>query len=75
MTSLHHDGRPVWIGQISRDIGVRLTWKTITTHKIAPDVGETREFLLEDMALSQSLEGFGDVGGVAPQPTMNRAAT
>ena len=37
----------VWIGQISRDIGVRFTMKTITTHKIDPDVDETREFLLE----------------------------
>lgn len=64
VTPLRHEGRPVWIGQISRDIGVRLTWKTITTHKIDPDVDETREFLLEDMAFSQALEGFGYLGGV-----------
>jgi hypothetical protein len=30
------DGAEVWVGQISRDIGVRLTRKTITTHKIDP---------------------------------------
>lgn len=64
MTPLRYEGKPVWIGQISRDIGVRLTWKTITTHKIDPDVDETREFLLEDIAYAQALGGFGYVGGV-----------
>ena len=64
MSRASYQGLPVWIGQISRDIGVRFTKKTITTHKIDPDVDETREFLLEDLAYSQSLEAFGYVGGV-----------
>ena len=64
MTPLVHEGLPVWIGQISRDIGVRFTRKTITTHKIDPDVDETREFLLEDMAFTQGLKAFGYIGGV-----------
>jgi hypothetical protein len=64
MTPLRHEGKPVWIGQISRDIGVRFTWRTITTHKIDPDVDETREYLLEDLAYAQSLAKFGYVGGV-----------
>jgi LssY C-terminus len=68
LTPLRLDGKPVWIGQISRDIGVHFTWRTITTHKIDPDVDETREFLLEDMAYSQALERFGYVGGVGPAP-------
>ena len=55
---------PVFIGQISRDIGVRFTTKTITTHKIDPDVDETGEYLLENLAYSQALEKFGYVGGV-----------
>jgi hypothetical protein len=63
-TSLRHKGKPVWIGQISRDIGVRFTWKTITTHKIDPDVDETREFLIEDLAYSQGIRQLGYVGGV-----------
>ncbi len=66
LTPLRYQGKPVWIGQISRDIGVHLTWRTITTHKIDPDVDETREFLLEDMAYAQALEAFGYVGGVGP---------
>jgi len=53
----------VWIGQISRDIGVRFTLKTITTHKIDPDVDETREFLLENLAYHQMLDKFAYVGG------------
>ena len=64
LTPMRHQGKPVWIGQISRDIGVRLTWKTITTHKIDPDVDETREFLIEDLAYTQSLQQIGYVAGV-----------
>jgi hypothetical protein len=58
------DGQVVWIGQISRDIGVRFTTKTVTTHKIDPDVDETREFLVENLALSQSLAKMAYVKGV-----------
>ncbi len=61
---MRFEGKPVWIGQISRDIGVRFTWKTITTHKIDANVDETREYLLEDLAYAQSLEKFGYVRGV-----------
>lgn len=68
LTPLRQDGVPVWIGQISRDIGVRFTTKTITTHKIDPDVDETREFLIEDLAYSQGLSGFGYVQGVGAAP-------
>lgn len=57
------DGKPVWIGQISRDIGVRFTKKTITTHKIDPDVDETREFLVENLAYHQVLAKLAYVGG------------
>ncbi|MBT8058010.1 MAG: LssY C-terminal domain-containing protein [Gammaproteobacteria bacterium] len=64
MAPVTFEGVPVWIGQISRDIGVRFTTKTITTHKIDPDVDETREYLLENLAYSQSLKTFGYVGGV-----------
>jgi hypothetical protein len=68
MSRARFRGKPVWLGQISRDIGVRFTWKTITTHKIDPDVDETREFLLEDLAYSQALAKFGYVGGVGAAP-------
>jgi len=64
MSSATYEGEPVFIGQISRDIGVRFTSKTITTHKIDPDVDETREYLLENLVYAQALEKFGYVGGV-----------
>ena len=64
MSRARFEGVPVFLGQISRDIGVRFTAKTITTHKIDPDVDETREYLLENLAYSQSLEKFAYVGGV-----------
>ena len=63
-TPMRIDGKPVWVGQISRDIGVRFTTKTITTHKIDPDVDETREFLLQDLWYSQALKRFAYVKGV-----------
>lgn len=64
MSNFTFEGEPVFLGQISRDIGVRFTSKTITTHKIDPDVDETREYLLENLAYSQALEKFAYVGGV-----------
>jgi hypothetical protein len=68
MTPMRYEGKPVWIGQISRDIGVRFTRKTITTHKIDANVDETREFLLEDMFYSQALSKIGYVEGVGKAP-------
>jgi hypothetical protein len=68
MSRGRYQGKAVWLGQISRDIGVRFTRKTITTHKIDPNVDETREFLLEDLAYSQSLAKFAYVGGVGEAP-------
>jgi len=64
MSSARYEGKPVWLGQISRDIGVRFTKKTITTHKIDPDVDETREFLLENLVYTQALKKFAYVDGV-----------
>ena len=68
LAPMRYEGSPVWIGQISRDIGVRFTRKTITTHKIDPAVDDTREFLIEDLAYAQGLAAVGYVGGVGPAP-------
>jgi len=68
ISNARYEGKPVWLGQISRDIGVRFTKKTITTHKIDPDVDETREFLLEDLVYSQALQKLAYVGGVGAAP-------
>ena len=68
-------GRPVMIGQISRDIGTRLTTKspTLTTHKIDPDVDETRAYLTQDLLYSQALKAWGHVDGGTPAAFENPA--
>jgi hypothetical protein len=51
LTPLRFTGKPVWIGQISRDIGVRFTPRTwnLTTHKIDPNVDDARDYVLDDL--------------------------
>lgn len=63
---MQYHGKPVWVGQISRDIGTRLTIHSpyLTTHKIDPDVDEALTALIEDMAYSQNLSKAGLVKGV-----------
>ena len=68
MTNMRFADKPVWIGQISRDIGVRFTTKTITTHKIDPDVDETRAYLLQNLWYAQSLQRYAYVKGVGEAP-------
>lgn len=64
LSPLRLEGKQVWVGQISRDIGVRLTRKTLLTHKIDPQVDEARNNLVVDLALSQNLGAFAYVKGV-----------
>jgi hypothetical protein len=54
----------VWVGQISRDIGVKFSRKTFVTHKIDPMVDEARFYITLDLMGSQSLRSIGYVGGV-----------
>jgi len=56
----------VWVGQISRDIGVKLSSKTIVTHKIDPVVDEARTYIGFDLLASQYLGQVGYVSGVGP---------
>ena len=58
------DGQNVWVGQISRDIGVRFTSKTFVTHKIDPVVDEARLYITLDILASESLHALGYVKGV-----------
>lgn len=58
------DGSSVWVGQISRDIGVKLSSKTVVTHKIDPVVDEARLYITLDLAGSQALRAIGYVRGV-----------
>lgn len=68
LAPVQFQGKLVWVGQISRDIGVRFTTKTIVTHKIDPDVDETRSYLFQDLLYSQVLSKFAFVKGVGAAP-------
>jgi hypothetical protein len=66
LSPIRFRGKKVFVGQISRDIGVKFTLKspTISTHVIDPDVDEARRYIVEDLAYSQALAAFGYVKGV-----------
>jgi hypothetical protein len=60
------EGQPVWVGQVSRDIGVKVTGKspTLTTHVIDPVVDESREYLLHSLLFREAVDRFAFVRGV-----------
>ncbi len=66
LTPLAFEGQPVWVGQVSRDIGVRFTTKAwnLTTHRIDPDVDESRDYCVEDLAAAGRVRAAGYVDGV-----------
>jgi hypothetical protein len=70
LAPLAYEGKPVWVGQVSRDIGVRFTTKAwnLTTHRIDPNVDESRDYVIEDLMLTGRVEAAGYVGGVAACP-------
>ena len=71
------DGLQVWVGQISRDIGIKLTTQSWygTTHLISPEVDQDRFYLMQDLILSGAVSRFGFVRGVGvssmPEPRVN----
>ncbi len=69
-TELSFQRQPVWIGQISRDIGVRFTPRTwnLTTHRIDPDVDEARDYLMDSLLEAGRVSQFGYAAGVGPAP-------
>ncbi len=62
--------RPVWVGHVSRDIGIKITRKspTLTTHVIDPSVDEARQYVLESLLSRFRLERFGFVRASEPAP-------
>lgn len=55
------EGRSVWLGQVSRDIGIKITRKspTLTTHVIDPVVDEARQYVLESLLHRFRISHFG----------------
>ena len=72
-TPLRFKGEPVWIGTISRDIGVKFTWKTwyLTTHKIDPNLDDARDYILADLIEVQKVEKFGFIENSALKKSTN----
>jgi hypothetical protein len=66
LTPLEFHDKPVWVGQVSRDIGVRFTTKAwnLTTHRIDADVDEARDYVVEDLLQAERVEAAGYVDGV-----------
>jgi len=66
LTPLRFTGCPVWVGQVSRDIGVRFTPRTwnLTTHRIDPDVDESRDYVFQDLFDADAVDAAGYVQGV-----------
>jgi hypothetical protein len=60
------EGKKVWIGQISRDIGIKLTTKSwsLTTHRVSAYVDQERDYLLQDLLVTGFVDRFGYVTGV-----------
>ncbi len=56
----------MWVGQISRDIGIKLTTQVwyLTTHRISPEVDQARFYLMQDLILSGAVSRFAFVLGV-----------
>ena len=64
------ESRRVWVGQISRDIGVRVTPDTwnLTTHNIAPDVDFDRITCFKTFLYQVVSINSVHVEGVVPAP-------
>ncbi len=66
LSNLRFRGQHVWIGTITRDIGIYFTTRAwnFTTHAIDPNVDEARLAIREDFQIARSVERYGNVEGV-----------
>jgi hypothetical protein len=66
-TPMRYNGKPVWMGAISRDIGVKFTFKTwyMTTHKIDPNLDDSRDYLLANLLEVKKISRYGFVKNTA----------
>lgn len=67
LSPMRFDGKPVWVGQASRDIGVRFTLKTwnLMTHQIDPDIDEAAVYAVSDLIYRHRVDQYGIVTGGA----------
>lgn len=61
------EGRPVWLGSASLDVGVGVSHYTgAVTHAISPDLDAMRDTLAEDLAATGRVTQVYEVTGVGP---------
>ena len=65
LTPMRFQEKSVWVGQVSRDIGIRFTPRTwnLMTHKIDPNVDDSREYIFGDLIHTSRADHFGYVKG------------
>ena len=65
LTPLMYAGKQVWTASVTRDMGTRISLNRLwyQAQQTDPDVDETREYLIEDLVLSQAVEKIGYAGG------------
>ena len=68
LAPFRYEGTSVWVGQVSRDIDIKLTSPAagFTTHVIDPNVDEAREHLLQSMMVAGTIERFAFAQGIPP---------
>ena len=62
------EGLPVWVGQISRDDGIKFSrrfWPP-TTHVVDPDMDDARFYLMQDLFAARAVLRLGFVRGHQP---------
>jgi len=65
LAPLRLNGTPIWVGQVSRDIGIRFTTTTwnLTTHAIDPNVDDSREAIVGDLLQTGRVAVVGYLAG------------
>ncbi len=73
LTPIRYQDMTVWAGSVSRDIGsdlrVRKYW--FVAQEIDPNIDETRDYIVEDLILSNNVSKLGFVKGVPPATSDN----
>lgn len=65
--ALTWEGRSVWLGASTRDVGVRISlWNKEITHRVEPDIDVERQRIVRDLGLAGCIESVH----VAPRPAM-----
>ena len=64
-TPMKFQGKPVWVGTVSRDIGIRMSFKHwyLTDHVIDPNIDDARESILADLINDRRVSHYGFVSG------------